>query len=101
MHVVQSPGVGSVTAHWRGLVEIGTFRSTVIWFRAVEIRIDAAERVAEGCRRCRARAAGVFPLRLGGQGVYIISLQSIRVAFQVVQLAAELFRIGMLTKYIG
>jgi hypothetical protein len=69
MHVVQPPGVWWVAADLGGTAERRSWLGPVVWL-AFEVRLLAAERVAEG-RSCRGRgAAGVLPLRFGRQTEY-------------------------------
>src|SRR5437667_5108186 len=66
VHVVQPPGIGGVTADFCGPIQRWPRLGSVVWL-AFEIRLLAAEFVAERRGRLRACAACVFPLRLRGQ----------------------------------
>src|SRR6185369_3683464 len=66
VHVIQAPGIGRITADFGSPTERRSgFRSVV--GGAFEVRLIAAEFLAERRRSFRACAAGVFPLRLSGQ----------------------------------
>src|SRR5262245_111426 len=66
VHVVQAPGVGRVTAHLRRLPERRPRLGSVVWL-SIEVRLLAAETLAERGGCCCSGPAGVLPLCLGGQ----------------------------------
>ena len=63
---MQPPGVGRIAADLGGPIEGRPFLGAVVWL-ALDIRLLAAQFVAERRGGLRPRAAGVFPLRLGRQ----------------------------------
>src|SRR5262249_23024617 len=69
VHVEKAPGVGRVAAYGAGPPQVRALRRAAEGLRAVEtghLRGDAFAEVIAGGGAC---AAGVFPLRLGGQAV--------------------------------
>src|SRR6266853_6778610 len=66
VHVMQAPGIGGITANFGSPTERRSGFGSVVG-RAFEVRLLAAEFVAERRGCLRACAAGVFPLRLSGQ----------------------------------
>src|SRR5436190_18958099 len=88
MHVVQAPSIRRVAADFRGATERWSgFRAIVRL--AFEIRLFAAQLVPESCGGRRPGAAGVFPLRFGGQPTFPMLRQSARVARQVRNLSTD------------
>src|SRR5262245_54327673 len=69
VHVMESPGIGWVTSNFRGTTERWPRLGAVVWL-PFEVCLFAAELVPERCGRRRPGAAGVFPLRLGGQSEF-------------------------------
>lgn len=69
VHVVQSPGVRRKHPHWRGLLPVFALGPIGIDIISIVIGQFCGDCLAKMKRRCRARPAGVFPLRFAWQGV--------------------------------
>src|SRR5262249_42841017 len=71
VHVVESPGVGLVTADDAGAFEVGAAHRGAIGLGAVKVGLGAGQRLAYAERGVLlgAGAGSVFPLGLGGQAI--------------------------------
>ena len=93
VHVVQAPGVGGVAADLGGPIERRPRLGPVVRL-ALEVRLLAAELVAERGGRRRPGPAGVFPLRFGGQPELPILREVAGLAAELGELLAERLRLG-------
>src|SRR5262245_15928573 len=90
VHVVQAPGVGRVAAHLRRLPGRRPRLGSVVWL-SLEVRLVAAEFVAERGGRCCPGPAGVLPLRLGGQPKFPILWKGTGLVTEFSEFPAERF----------
>ena len=93
VHVVQAPGIGGVAADFGGAAEGWSGFGAVVGL-AFEVRLFAAEFVAEGGGGGGAGAAGVFPLRFSGEAEFPIAGDLIGFASELGEFAAEGFSFG-------
>src|SRR5262249_59815058 len=93
VHIVYSPGIGGVTADLCGATEGWSRLSAIVRF-AFEVRLLAAEFVAERRGRRRPGAARVFPLRLSGEPELPIRRELAGLAPKFGELRAERFGFG-------
>src|SRR5262245_14153062 len=97
---MQAPRVRRIAADRRGTPERRTLLGTVVGL-ALEVRLTAAQFVAERRRGRRARAARVLPLRLGRQAELPVRGQFARRVREVRQLPAEALRLGEVHRVDG
>ena len=93
VHVVQAPGIGGIAADFGGAAE-GRSGFGAIVRLAFEVRLFAAEFVAERSGGGGAGAAGVFPLGFGGEAEFPIAGDLIGIARELGEFAAERFGFG-------
>src|SRR5215471_14648472 len=93
VHVVQTPGIGGITADLCSPTKRWPRLGPVVRL-AFEVCLFAAELVAEGCRCRCSRAARVLPLCLGGQPKFPIVRQLARLMAQLGESLAEGFGFG-------
>ena len=91
MHIMQPPCIRGITAHLGRATQRWSWLSSIVWL-AFEVRLLAAQLVAERGRSCRSRSARVFPLRLRRQPELPIIREFARRAGKLRKLLAESLR---------
>jgi len=94
VHVVNTPGIGRVTAYFRCPVQHRA-PGGVIEGETAEIGLVMTERIAIGCGGVSPRPAGIFPLGFGGQSKLLVFGELSRLMKVFRQGLAKAFGLGV------